>query len=143
MTVKSILAEKGRDVHTLGPEATVGEAAAELARHKIGALVITGAGRRIVGILSERDVVRVVAENGGAALALPVSSAMTRSVKTCRENHTVHDVMETMTRGRFRHLPVETDGVLGGIISIGDVVKRRIREVENEAEQIKQYIATV
>ncbi|MDP3897981.1 MAG: CBS domain-containing protein, partial [Mesorhizobium sp.] len=87
--------------------------------------------------------VRMIAAEGGAALAKPVSAAMTAKVKTCSESSTVNEVMETMTRGRFRHLPVEQGGVLVGIISIGDVVKRRISEVEKEAENIRAYIATV
>ncbi|RUX49827.1 CBS domain-containing protein, partial [Mesorhizobium sp. M7A.F.Ca.CA.002.09.1.1] len=113
-----------------------------LAEHKIGALVITNGDRKIVGILSERDIVRVVAREGGAALDIPVRSAMTPKVKICNENHTVNEVMEIMTRGRFRHLPVEKDGMLDGIVSIGDVVKRRIEDVEREADEIRAYIAT-
>lgn len=143
MTVKSILAEKGRDVLTMSPAETIEAAAKLLASRKIGALVITTGSGHIEGILSERDVVRVIADDGAAALAKPVSMAMTARVKTCAESDTVHEVMETMTHGRFRHLPVEEKGVLAGIISIGDVVKRRIREVEQEAENIRAYIATV
>ena len=143
MTVKSILADKGRDVFTMPPDQTIGDAARALAEHKIGAIVITSGGGRIAGILSERDIVRVIASKGAEALDMPVSSAMTSKVMTCTEASTVHDVMEIMTAGRFRHLPVEQNGMLDGIISIGDVVKRRIREVEKEAEQIREYIATV
>jgi CBS domain-containing protein len=143
MTVKAILQEKGREVITLGPDATIGAAAKVLAENRIGALVVTKGGGRIAGILSERDVVRAVAAEGAAALDRPLSSAMTARVMTCGEHHTVHDVMEIMTRGRFRHLPVEEAGKLAGIVSIGDVVKRRIQEVEREAEDIKAYIATV
>lgn len=143
MTVKSILEEKGRDVVTLGPSETIESAIRTLAERRIGALVITTGDNRIAGILSERDVVRIIAAEGADALKKPLSSAMTARVRTCAENHTVHEVMETMTEGRFRHLPVEVDGYLVGIISIGDVVKRRIREVEREAEDIRAYIATV
>ena len=142
MTVRSILDEKGHDVVTLAPAATLLEAAQLLGGKRIGAVVITAGDRRIAGILSERDIVRAVGEKGGEALALPVEQVMTAKVSTCRESHTINDVMEIMTRGRFRHLPVEKDGHLEGIISIGDVVKRRIEEVEFEAEQIKTYIAT-
>lgn len=143
MTVKSILAAKGRDVFTLSAAETMENAVRMLALHRIGALVITSGEGRIEGILSERDVVRVVAADGAAALTKPVSAVMTTKVLTCRETSTVNEVMEIMTRGRFRHLPVEENGTLVGIISIGDVVKRRILEVETEAENIRAYIATV
>ena len=142
MTVKAILEAKGHAVVTLGPNAKLAEAIQLLADRRIGALVITNGDRKIVGILSERDVVRVVAKEGAAALELPVRAEMTPKVKICNANHTVNEVMEIMTNGRFRHLPVEKDGLLDGIISIGDVVKRRIETVEREAEQIKAYIAT-
>lgn len=142
MTVKSILEAKGHDVVTLMPEATLAEAARLLGERRIGAVVITDGAGRISGILSERDIVRLVGASGGDALSAPVSEAMTKKVTTCAEHHTINEVMETMTRGRFRHLPVENNGRLDGIISIGDVVKRRIEEVEFEAEQIRTYIAT-
>lgn len=142
MTVKAILDEKGRAVLTITPEATLGDAARLLSEKGIGALVVTSGGDRIAGILSERDIVRAIGLKGGDALDMPVSSAMTAKVKVCSEQSTVNEVMETMTRGRFRHLPVETDGKLAGIISIGDVVKRRIEAVEREAEEIRSYIAT-
>ena len=142
MTVKAILESKGHDVFTLGPNEKLSEAIRMLAEHRIGALVITNGDRKIVGILSERDIVRVVAKEGAAALDIAVRSAMTPKVKICNENHTVNEVMEIMTRGRFRHLPVEKDGMLDGIVSIGDVVKRRIEDVEREAEEIRAYIAT-
>lgn len=142
MTVKSILDQKGRDVITIEPGATIREAAAILGTRRIGAIVVAGSDRVIKGILSERDVVRQVSADGGDALDKPVSVAMTKSVKTCGETNTINDVMSIMTQGRFRHLPVEVDGKLAGIISIGDVVKRRIEDVEREAEEIKAYIAT-
>ena len=142
MTVKAILESKGHNVLTVGPNETLAEAVRILAEHRIGALVITNGDRRIVGILSERDIVRVIAKEGADALVQPVSHAMTAKVRSCSENHSVNEVMEIMTRGRFRHLPVEKNGQLDGIISIGDVVKRRIEDVEREAEEIKQYIAT-
>lgn len=142
MTVRSILDVKGRDVVTLEPNATLGQAAQLLGARRIGAVVVTAGDRRILGILSERDIVRAVGEMGVEALSLTVDRAMTARVSTCREANTVNEVMEVMTRGRFRHLPVEKDGQLDGIVSIGDVVKRRIEEVEREAEQIREYIAT-
>jgi len=142
MTVRAILDAKGHDVLTLGPNETLSDAIRTLAERRIGALVVTNGDRKIVGILSERDIVRVMAREGAAALDLPVRSAMTPKVRICNENHTVNEVMEIMTEGRFRHLPVEKDGLLHGIVSIGDVVKRRIEDVEREAEEIRAYIAT-
>ena len=142
MTVKAILEAKGHDVFTLGPNEKLSEAIRLLADHRIGALVITNGDRKIVGILSERDIVRQIGREGAAALDRTVREVMTPKVSICNENHTVNEVMEIMTRERFRHLPVEQDGRLDGIISIGDVVKRRIEDVEREAEEIKQYIAT-
>ena len=142
MTVKSILDAKGRDVVTLGPRATLAQAAALLAERRIGAVVVTEGDGRILGILSERDIVRAVGVSGAGALDTEVASAMTGKVKTCREDHTVIHVMEVMTSERFRHLPVESNGRLAGIVSIGDVVKRRIDEALREADQIREYIAT-
>ncbi len=142
MTVKAILDQKGRSVFTLAPDATLSEAIRLLASHRIGAVVVTRGEGRIAGILSERDIVRLIGTEGAGALDRPVSAAMTAKVSTCNEDHTVNQVMEIMTRGRFRHLPVERDGRLDGIVSIGDVVKRRIEDVEREAAEIRAYIAT-
>lgn len=142
MTVKSILDEKGHDVVTVASGATLAKAAAILAERRIGAAVVVKDDKMIEGILSERDIVRAVGENGAEALNISVADVMTRKVRTCTESNTVNEVMEIMTTGRFRHLPVEHDGRLNGIISIGDVVKRRIQEVEREAEEIRSYIAT-
>lgn len=142
MTVKAILEQKGHDVVTIGPNAKLSEAIHILVDRRIGALVITNVDGKIVGILSERDVVRVLAKDGPEALDHPVRAGMTAKVKICNEHHTVNEVMEIMTNGRFRHLPVEKDGRLDGIVSIGDVVKRRIEDVEREAEDIRTYIAT-
>lgn len=142
MTVKAVLEAKGHDVFTLGPNEKLSEAVRVLAENRIGALVVTNGDRKIVGILSERDIVRAISRSGPQALDDTVRSAMTPKVSICNENHTVNEVMEIMTRGRFRHLPVEKNGLLDGIVSIGDVVKRRIEDVEREAEEIKHYIAT-
>ncbi|GAB5507737.1 MAG: CBS domain-containing protein [Rhizobiaceae bacterium] len=142
MTVKAILDVKGHDVMTIGPDSTLADAAKLLSENRIGALVVTRGDDRIAGILSERDIVRIVGAKGGTALELPVSKAMTAAVKVCQETNTAMELMEIMTQGRFRHLPVEKDGKLDGIISIGDVVKLRIEEVLREAEDIKSYIAT-
>ncbi|MBA8902852.1 MULTISPECIES: CBS domain-containing protein [unclassified Phyllobacterium] len=142
MTVKLILERKGYDVFSAAPDTTLGDAVAALAKHKIGAIVIVDEKRAIKGILSERDVVRAIAADGADALWRPISDIMTIKVSVCSEMHTVNQVMEMMTRGRFRHLPVEKDGALHGIVSIGDVVKLRIEEVERESEEIRSYIAT-
>lgn len=142
MTVKAILESKGRDVETLGPDATLLEAVEVLASRRIGAVVITRGEGRIAGILSERDIVRAIGEDGVEVLSQPVSVAMTANVRTCTEQSTVNEVMEIMTQSRFRHVPVERDGMLDGIISIGDAVKKRIEDVEREAEEIRSYIAT-
>ncbi|MGN8023997.1 CBS domain-containing protein [Phyllobacterium sp. 22229] len=142
MTVKMILERKGYDVFSAAPETTLGDAVAALAKHKIGAIVIVDDKKAIKGILSERDVVRAIAADGADVLWRPVSEIMTIKVSVCTERHTVNQVMEMMTRGRFRHLPVEKDGRLHGIVSIGDVVKLRIEEVERESQEIRSYIAT-
>ena len=115
MTVKAILEAKGHAVVTLGPNATLTEAVGLLADRRIGALVITNGDRKIVGILSERDVVRVIAKEGAAALDMTVRAAMTPKDKDCNENHTVNEIMEIMTAGRFRHLPVAKDGLVADI----------------------------
>lgn len=142
MTVKSILDEKGHDVFTLGPNERLSVAVKALAENRIGALVVTNGDNKIVGILSERDIVKAMAQDGAEALEQAVRNVMTSKVKVCGEHHTVNEVMEIMTAGRFRHLPVEKEGFLFGIVSIGDVVKRRIEDVEREAEDIKQYITS-
>ena len=142
MTVSAILAGKGRDVVTISAEETIADAVAVLARRRIGAVVVVEGNGRIAGIVSERDIVRAIAATAGAALAEPLSSIMTRAVITCSEGETIDSVMSRMTRGRFRHLPVVTNGRLSGIISIGDVVKARIEQVEREAEEMRAYIAT-
>jgi CBS domain-containing protein len=140
-SVRSILEVKGRDVVTIGPNVTLAEAARTLDEHKIGAVVVVGMENRIVGIFTERDLVRSIARSGAGGLDQPVSAMMTASVYRCNEASTVNELMEVMSSRRFRHVPVEENGRLCGIISIGDVVKSRIREVETEAEQIKAYIA--
>jgi len=142
MIVAMILDEKGRNVETIGANASIGEVVSELASHKIGAIVVVEDVDEIVGIISERDVVRAIAERGTEVLSEPVGSIMTSEVMTCEDSETIHDVMARMTRGRFRHLPVEKNGRLTGIISIGDVVKARIEEVEREAEEMRTYIST-
>jgi CBS domain-containing protein len=142
MTVSIILAGKGRDVVTIEPNASLAKAVELLAEKRIGAVVIVGADHRIVGILSERDIVRALAEQGRKALDEPVSAAMTRKVSTCHERETISSIMERMTLGKFRHVPVVDQGRLAGIISIGDVVKHRIGEVERDSAAMRDYILT-
>jgi CBS domain-containing protein len=141
MQVKHILGNKGRDVVTIMSDATLSEAARELARHRIGALVVKNEDGTILGVISERDIVRAVSEASVFALPKPVSAYMTRAIATCREDDTVDSLMETMTSGRFRHLPVVEEKELVGIVSIGDVVKTRIAETVEEAASLREYIA--
>ncbi len=144
MNVKTLLAAKsqnlGGDIVSIEPAADLAAAARLLAAHRIGALVIRGAGGRLAGILSERDIVRSLAEHGAEALGLPVGQVMTRDVETCGENDSVASLMERMTLGKFRHLPVVEQGRLIGLISIGDVVKHRVEEFERESEAMRDYI---
>jgi CBS domain-containing protein len=142
MTVAAMLAEKGRQVVTTQEAVTIAEAVGILAANRIGALVVVADTDRIVGIVSERDIVRTISARGCDAMSEPVSSIMTREVVTCTEHQTINDVMGLMTAGRFRHLPVAENGRLTGIVSIGDVVKARIEQVEREAEEMRAYIAT-
>lgn len=141
MTVAAILSEKGHDTITAGSNALLSEICETLATRKIGAVVVCGANNLIEGIVSERDIVRVVGTQGPSALNLPVTSVMTRDVITCTEENSVDEVMAKMTDGRFRHMPVVKDGKLAGVISIGDVVKFKIAQVEHEAEQMRTYIS--
>lgn len=142
MNVAGILKEKGSDVLTVAADVTVADAARSLTDRKIGAVIVAGAGGGVGGILSERDIVRGVADKGAAILTQPVSTLMTAEVVTCQPDDTVDQLMDLMTGRRIRHLPVVEDGTLRGIISIGDVVKTRIAETEAEAEALKEYIAT-
>ena len=141
MTVATILAGKGRNVVTASAATRVAEAVTMLTEHKIGALVVSEGAQRISGIISERDIVQALARGGAAILDGPVSAIMTRDVVTCGDGDSINQVMTEMTRGRFRHLPVVSGGRLAGIVSIGDVVKARIGEVEREAEEMRAYIA--
>jgi CBS domain-containing protein len=140
MFVKAILDNKDSNVATVAPNADVAAAVKLLAEHRIGALVIVDPSRAVAGIISERDVIRVLAEHGAAALTLPVEQVMTRKVVTCTRAETVSGIMEMMTAGKFRHLPVVEDGRLVGIISIGDVVKHRVQQIEAEAATLRDYI---
>ncbi|MEO1694677.1 MAG: CBS domain-containing protein [Pseudomonadota bacterium] len=140
MQVQAILSDKGRTLVTVPEDASLQEAAATLAKHKIGAVVVRLESGGIAGILSERDIIKAVAANGASALDQRVSSVMTRDVVTCGPNDHVDQVMDQMTRGRFRHVPVVDRDDLHGIVSIGDVVKHHIAEVEMEAAALKTYL---
>ncbi|TVR08365.1 MAG: CBS domain-containing protein [Salinarimonadaceae bacterium] len=142
MTVRQVLAEKGGDVVTIGPDKTLAEAAAMLAKRKIGAVVVTREGADVAGILSERDIIRALADKGQQSLTDHVSAHMTSEVVTCPPEADMDHLMRAMTRGKFRHVPVVEAGRLVGIVSIGDVVKRRLAEVEAEHEALREYIAT-
>jgi CBS domain-containing protein len=142
MTVKAILSRKGGDVVTIAPTANLTAAVQLLAERRIGAIIVTGPDNRVAGILSERDIVRTLSERGPAALDENVGAVMTRKVTTCTEADTIASIMERMTEGKFRHLPVVDQGRLVGVISIGDVVKYRIEEVVHDADALREYIAT-
>ena len=142
MNVKTILAAKGGDIISIEPTADLAAAARLLSTHRIGVVLIRGAGGRLAGILSERDIVRAVAEQGADALAISVGQAMTRKVTTCGENDSIADIMERMTAGKFRHMPVLRDGQMIGVVSIGDVVKQRVEECERDADALRDYIRT-
>src|SRR5581483_11371128 len=139
MLVRQILGVKGREVIAISCDASLSEAAQLLARKRIGALVVRDEVGNLAGVLSERDVVRALADMSVSALARPVSAYMTRAVATCCEQDTVDDLMEMMTHGRFRHVPVVENDRVTGIVSIGDVVKTRIAETEQEAASLRDY----
>jgi len=141
MTVRSILDTKGHHVQSIEPEAKLSSAIKTLSERKIGAVLVMKEGR-IEGILSERDIVRVLGERGAKVLDEPVSGVMTRKVVSCRQTDTVAAIMEIMTVGKFRHLPVLDGEKVAGLISIGDVVKWRVREYESEQEALRDYIKT-
>ena len=141
MYVKTILDEKGRNVVTGGPQLTVRQAAVYLHENHIGAIVIVDRNDRIAGIATERDIVAAVARNGAECLDKPISSIMWGNVHRCDEDQSVDELMEMMSTLRARHIPVEKEGRLVGIISIGDVVKSHIRAIQHEADAIKAYIS--
>jgi CBS domain-containing protein len=142
MTVARILSEKGREVFTTQPHRTLKEVIDLLASKGIGAVVVADASMSVLGILSERDVVRVIAQHGATALDDQVSRYMTPKVTTVTRNDTIDHVMQTMTEGRFRHVPVVEDGRLIGIVSIGDVVKRHVNTIDSERQALREYITT-
>jgi CBS domain-containing protein len=142
MNIAQILKAKGRAVATARPDAKLLEIVNKLAQKKIGAIVIVGDNGEVVGIISERDVIRRLGERGEHALQEPVTQSMTTSVISCTETSTLDELMELMTQGRFRHVPVLEDGALVGIVSIGDIVKHHIAEVEMEVTAMRGYFVT-
>jgi CBS domain-containing protein len=141
MSVSTILGGKGRAVVTAGPKDKVEIVVKLLAEKKIGAVVVLSPAGQIMGIISERDIVRHLASDGAGVMAMNVESVMTKNVRTAREQDGEAELMSLMTEHRIRHLPVVTNGKLVGMVSIGDVVKHRIAIIERETEDIKAYIA--
>lgn len=139
MTVASIMS---RSVVTVEPNRTLAEVAALLSERRIGAVLVTGVEGKVAGIISERDIVRAVAREGAAALETPVASSMTRDVVTCNPGTLITQVMAMMTEGKFRHVPVIENDRLAGIVSIGDVVKKRLADFEAESAAMRDYIAS-
>ncbi len=140
MLIAQILAGKGREVISTRPEASIDEVAHLLNDRRIGAVVVLDAGGELCGIISERDLARGLARHGVALLQMQVAELMTRGVVTCAPEDDLQTLMQRMTEGRFRHLPVIKDGSLSGIISIGDVVKHRLEELEVETHMLQDYI---
>lgn len=141
MTVAAILDHKGHEIVSSRPDDTLEAIARLLSQHRIGAVLVRDAAGSILGILSERDIVRAIAAHGAQALALTASAVMTREIVYGCPSDTVDKVLSTMTERRIRHLPVVHEGKLVGFVSIGDVVKRRIADVEEEADQLRQFVA--
>jgi CBS domain-containing protein len=139
MSLKTILAAKGDNIVCIEPTADLAAAAKLLATHRIGALVVLDASGRLVGILSERDIVRTMAD-GGSALQLPVAQVMTRNVSTCDVNHSISSVMDRMTKGKFRHMPVLDKDRLAGLVSIGDALKWQIEMIRERIHQLELTI---
>jgi CBS domain-containing protein len=140
MVAEDILRRKGRDTITVAPDATLQAAADTLSEHNIGALVVTEAGDRVVGVLSERDIVRALSADGPAALRATVRDVMSAEVLTCTPTDKVKDLMERVTRRRVRHLPVVEDTTVDGIISIGDLLKTRLEEMETEKQVLQDRL---
>jgi CBS domain-containing protein len=141
MNVEAILRNKGGAVATVAPHASIAEAAAMLRREGIGALVVSRDGSAVDGIISERDIVHGLAGLGAGLLDTEVETLMTRRVFTCSPRDTIADLAVEMTQRRIRHIPVLRDGALAGIVSIGDVVKARLDEMEYETTSLRSFIA--
>jgi CBS domain-containing protein len=140
MTVKAILSHKPPDIVSIEPTATLAQAAKLLAERRIGAVLVLGIEGRVAGILSERDIVRALAERGASMLDERVDQVMTRKVFTCSSSETIGVIMERMTAGKFRHVPVIEQDQVVGVVSIGDVVKYRLQEMEHESAALRDYI---
>jgi CBS domain-containing protein len=142
MRISDVIRAKGNAVVTVEPQIDVRTLLGVLAEHGIGAVVVSRDGSTVEGIVSERDVVRALAARGATVISEPVSAIMTSDVKTCSPDSPVVDLMRTMTEGRFRHVPVVAGGRLVGIVSIGDIVKNRVGELETERDSLSRYITT-
>ncbi len=138
--VSSVLTHKGHEVVTVAPQQTVAWVVKVLAQNRIGAVPVISEEGQLIGIISERDIIRGISEHADAVLTLAADKLMTRDVKTCSSEDQLVDIMEVMTLQRIRHLPVIQNGALNGIVSIGDVVKQRLEEVQSEAEELRRYI---
>jgi CBS domain-containing protein len=141
MTVAAILKHKGYQVTTVGPTASIAEVAEVLATHRIGAALVMDRAEQLLGIISERDIVRSLAANGGHTLEMTAGQLMTRALQIATPDTTVEEAMHMMTEGRFRHLPVIDHGRVAGLISIGDVVKARIMQQAHEVDSLRAYVA--
>ncbi len=142
MSIAHILRHKGNDVISTTDSATIADIANLLTRHRIGAVPVIGEDEQILGIVSERDIVHAISLNGASALSMTAGQIMTRTVRTATTDTSVSDAMEIMTNSRFRHLPVVSNDVLIGIVSIGDIVKARLGEQEHEVDSLRAYVAT-
>jgi CBS domain-containing protein len=142
MRISDVIRAKGNAVVTVEPQMDVRTLLGVLAEHGIGAVVVSSDGTTVEGIVSERDIVRALADRGATVISEPVSAIMTAEVKTCPPDAPVVDLMLTMTEGRFRHVPVVSGGKLAGIVSIGDIVKNRVGELEIERDSLSRYITT-
>ena len=142
MFVSDILAQKGALVYTVTPSTSVAQIAQHLSTRRVGSMLVVDGNSSLAGIVSERDLVRAMASHGAKAMELEAQHIMTREVVTCDPDDSIDQVMETMTSGRFRHLPVVRHGELLGLVSIGDVVKARLEETQHETEALKSYIVT-
>jgi CBS domain-containing protein len=140
MFVSDILAQKGGLVFTVTPGTSVAQLSQQLSTRRIGSVLVLDGEGSVAGIVSERDLVRALASHGAKAMELEARQVMTREVVTCDPDDSIDQVMQTMTRGRFRHLPVVRHGELLGLVSIGDVVKARLEETKHETEALKAYI---
>lgn len=141
MDVSAILARKGSEVVTTPPTSTIGDVVAILADKGIGVVIVSSDGVTVQGVLSERDIVRALAARGLETMSLAAADLMSRKVFSCEPKDRIADLMARMTEQRIRHLPVIADGRLSGIVSIGDIVKHRLAEIEDEAEALRQYVA--